>query len=99
MLNSREKNRISFIQHYYIYRTLKLLNKWNYSLINNNNSYFEYKQIALDFKSLIQRLVLLYNDFLSLLLKSKFENNDSFNTLYKIGREIMKKIQKVDEIH
>ena len=84
VLNSIEKNNFSFEQNYYIYRTSKLLEKWNFSIMTKNNSVFEYKKYYQDFKSLIKKLTLLYYDFLSLLLNSKFQNNDSFNKIHKI---------------
>ena len=97
ILNSININKITFENSYYIYRAVKLIEKWNFSIIEQNNSVFEYKQNIQDFKSLIKKLTLLYYDFLSLLLNSKYRNNDSFNKIHKIGRQIMKINPKIDE--
>ena len=97
ILNSININKITFENSYYIYRAVKLIEKWNFSIIEQNNSVYEYKKNIQDFKSLIKKLTLLYYDFFSLLLNSKYRNNDSFNKIHKIGREIMKINPKLDE--
>ena len=99
ILNSIKKRIISFDINYYIYRTLRIIKKWNSSLLNNNNSTFDYRKKFQDFKILIKKLTVFYYDFLSLLLNSKFQNNNSFNKIHKIGLEIMKNNPKIEEIY
>ena len=97
LLNSIRKRVISFDINYYIYRTVRIIEKWNFELLNKNNSTFQYRKQSQDFKLLINKLSLLYYDFFSLLLNSKFQNNNSFNRIYKIGVEIMNNNPKIEE--
>ena len=97
ILNSIDRKKITFEKSYSIFKALKLIEKWNFSIKEKKNIVFEYKKNIQDFKSLIKNLSFLYYEFLSLLLNSKYQNNDSFNKIHKIGREIMKINPKIDE--
>ena len=97
ILNGIDKNN-SFHNNFLKYRTFKLIEKWNFSLINKNNSNYQYRQYTQKFKALIKKSALLYYEFLSLLFINS-QNKDSFNKMHKIGREIMKNNPKIDEIY
>ena len=97
ILKSIKKKSLSFQNNYDVYRTLRLIEKWNFSVFKKNNSTFEYRKNIQEFKSLIKKLTLLYYDFISLLLGSKLQNIDNFNKINKIGREIMKYSPKIEE--
>ena len=97
ILNRIDKN-ISFQNNFFMYRTLKLSEKRNFSLININKSNYQYRQYAQEFKALIKKLTLLYYEFLSLLCNNT-QNNDNFNKMHKIGRKIMKNNPKIDKIY
>ena len=97
ILKSIKKKITSFQSNYDVFRTLRLIDKWNFSLINKNNSTFEYRKNVQEFKALIKKLTLLYYDFVSLLLGSKLQNIDNFNKINKVGKEIMKYSPKIEE--
>ena len=99
ILNTIQNDSISFQNKYYIYRTLRLLEKKNISLSYQTNSTIDYRKNVQDFKTLIKKLTLLYYEFFSLLLASKFQNSNNFNKIHKIGREIMKKSPTLDELY
>ena len=75
ILNTIQNDSISFQNKYYIYRTLRLLEKKNISLSYQTNSTIDYRKNVQDFKTLIKKLTLLYYEFFSLLLASKFQNS------------------------
>ena len=97
ILNDIEKRTISLENNYFIYLSFRLLEKLDFSFENKNNSSFEYRQNSKEFTLLIKKLTLLYYDFLSLLLNSKFQNTDSFNKIHKIGLEILKNNTKIQD--
>ena len=99
ILNGIKNKTISFQNNYYVYRTLKLIDKWNFSLIHKNNSTFIYNKKTKDFKLLIKKLTSLYYNFMSLILDSKAQNIDNFNKINKIGIEIMNNNPKIEEIY
>ena len=99
ILNRINNNQnISFQNKFFIYRALKLNEKWNFSLINRNNSNYIYRQNIQEFRALIKKLVLLYYDFLSL-LGNHSNNSENFNKIHKVGMEIMKNNPKIEEIY
>ena len=55
IINSIKKS-ISFMDNYKIYRTLKLIENWNFSLENKNNINLRFKNNTKEFKSLIKTL-------------------------------------------
>ena len=91
-------NNISFQNNFFIYRTLKLSEKWNFSLVNKNNSNYRYRQDTQEFRALIKKLALLYYDFLCL-LGNHSNNVENFNKIHKIGMEIIKNNPKIEEIY
>ena len=99
ILNTIKKKALSFQNNYDVYRTIRLIEKYNSSLFNKNNSTFEYRKNIQEFKILIKKITVLYFDFLSLLLGSKLQNIDNFDKIHKIGREIMKLNPKIEEIY
>jgi len=99
ILNTIKKKALSFKNNYDVYRTIRLIEKYNSSLFNKNNSTFEYRKNIQEFKVLIKKITVLYFDFLSLLLGSKLQNIDNFDKIHKIGREIMKLNPKIEEIY
>ena len=86
------------MDNYKIYRTLKLIEKWNFSSENKNNINLRFKNNTKEFKSLIKTLNNLYYDFFSLILESKSKNNNNFNKIHNIGKEIMKNNIKIEEL-
>ena len=99
ILNTIKKKALSFQNNYDVYRTIRLIEKYNSSLFNKNNSTFEYRKNIQEFKILIKKITVLYFDFLSLLLGSKLQNIDNFDKIHKIGSEIMKLNPKIEEIY
>ena len=99
MIINSIKKYISFMDNYKIYRTLKLIENWNFSLENKNNINLRFKNNTKEFKSLIKTLNNLYYDFFSLILESKSKNNNNFNKIHKIGKEIMKNNIKIEELY
>ena len=99
ILNSIKNNSLSFQNKFDIYRTLRLIDKWNFSQVHKNNSTFEYRKNIQEFKIVIKKIFLLYHDFISLILNSKLENVDNFNKIHKIGLQIMKFNPKMEEIY
>ena len=99
ILNSIKANTLSFQNKFDIYRTLRLVDKWNFSRVHKNNSTFEYRKNIHEFKFLIKTIFLLYHDFISLILNSKLENVDNFDKIHNIGLQIMKCNPKMEEIY
>jgi len=99
LLKSIKDKKLSFQNNYYVYRTFKLIEKWNFSIVSKNNSIFEFKKKMQDFKSLIKNIILSYYEFMSLILSSKIRNVDNFNKIHKIGLKILKDNKKIEEIY
>ena len=95
ILNSIEKENLSFVSNYNIYRCKKLINKWQ---INSNSLYFNYKNRVNDFRQLIFELSKLYYEFWTLLYESKFQQNNNFNKIYIIGSNIMDLNKRLEDI-
>ena len=99
ILNTIKKKALSFRSNYDIYRTLRLIDKSDSSLFTKNNTTFEYRKNIQEFKAIIKKLTVLYYDFISLLLGSKLQSVDNFDSIHKIGREIMKLSPIIEEIY
>ena len=99
ILNSIKNRALSFQSKFDVYRSLRLIDKWKFSQILRNNSTFEYRKNIQEFKKSIKKLILLYYDFMSLLLNTKLENIDNFNKIHKIGLQIMKLSPILEEIY
>lgn len=99
ILNSIHRKRICFKNRYYIYKTLKLIEKCNNLIYDKNNSTSEYRKISQDFKKLMKKITLLYYDFISLLLNTKRQNSDNFNKINRVGREIVKNNKIIEELY
>ena len=56
ILNNIDIRNITFDKSYYIFRAFRLIEKWNFLIIDQNNSVFKYKHNTQDFKSLIKKL-------------------------------------------
>ena len=99
LLNSIKDKQLSFQNNYHVYRTFKLIEKWDFSIVAKDNSIFRFKKKIQDFKSLIKNIIISYYEFMSLLLASKIRNVDNFNKIHKIGLKIMKDNKTIEEIY
>ena len=99
ILNSIKNKTFSFQNKFEVYRISKLINKMHFSKFHKNNSTFRYRKNLQEFKLIIKKIILLYYDFMSLLLNSKQENIDNFNKIHEIGLQIMKFNPKLEEIY
>ena len=97
ILKTIKDKKLSFQNNYYVYISLRLINKNNFPSANENTN-FQYRNNIQEFKELIKKLLLLYHDFLSLLLSSRMKNIDNFNELNNVGSQIMKYNPKIDNI-
>ena len=97
ILNNIKTKKLSFQNNYLVYISLRLINKYNFPS-DNENMNFNYRNSVQEFKELIKKLLLLYYDFLSLLLSSRIKNIDNFNKLNNLGKQIMKYNPKIDNI-
>ena len=96
VLNSIKSKALSFQNKFEVYRINKLIKEQN-DKVHNNNSTFKYKKNLQEFKLIIKKIVLLYYEFVSLLLCSREENTNHFNELHNIGLQIMKFNPQLDE--
>ena len=99
LLNNIKNKKLSFQNNYFIYRTFKLIEKWNFSIVAKDNSIFRFKKKMQDFKLLIKNIIISYYEFMSLLLASKIRDVDNFNRIHKIGLKIMKDNKTIEEIY
>ena len=97
ILNTIKDKKLSFQNNYHAYISLRLINKYNFPSVHKNIN-FQYRDSIQEFKELIKKLLLLYHDFLSLLLSSRMKNTDNFNKLNNLGSQIMKYNPKIDNI-
>ena len=99
ILNTIKEKALSFQNKFDVHRAFRLIDKWKFSHIHKNSSTFIYRKNIQEFKAIIRKLILLYYDFMSLLLNTKFENNDNFNKIHKIGSEIMKYNPIIEDLY
>ena len=95
ILESIKDEIISLQVNYNIYRCQKIIEKFSSSL-NKNNYLFEYKKSIQELKVDIEKISLLYSEFLSLLLESKIQKSNNFEEINKLGYEIKKLNIKVE---
>ena len=98
ILNNIKSESLTFINRFYVYRTLRLIDKWKFSLVHKDNSIFGYRQNIQHFKNLIKQIIIFYYEFITLILESKIEYIDNFNKINRIGMKIMKCNPKIDEV-
>ena len=98
ILNNIKTESLTFINRFYVYRTLRLIDKWKFPLVHKDNSIFGYRQNIQQFKDLIKQITLFYYEFITLILESKIEYIDNFNKINRIGMKIMKCNPKIDEV-
>jgi hypothetical protein len=98
ILNTIKNKKLSFQNNYEIYISFRLIDKYNYPSVNENVN-FIYRKSIQEFKELIKKLLLLYHDFMSLLLNSRIKNIDNFNELNHVGSQIMKYNPKIDHVY
>ena len=98
ILKNIKNKRLSFQNNYNIYISLNLINKYNCSS-DYENINFKYRKSIQEFKELIKNSLLLYHDFMSLLLNSRIKNIDNFKELNILGSQIMKYNPKIDDIY
>ena len=96
VLKSIPEELISFQRNYNIYRCKKMINNWP---SNVDSFYFNYKFNINNFREIILKSSNLYYEFWSLLYESKYQHNDNFSKLYKIGIQIMKLNKKIEELY
>ena len=97
ILNTIKDKKLSFQNNYHVYISFRLIKNNNFPSFNENTN-FSYRKSIQEFKELIKKLLLLYHDFMSLLLNSRIKDIDNFNELNTIGRQIMKYNPKIDNI-
>ena len=99
IINNLSNKTLSFQNYFIAFRTLKLVDKWQFCHVHKNNSTFEYRRKIKEFKTLMRKLILDYYDIISLLLSTKLDNIDNFNKIHKLGLQIMKLNPRVEEIY
>ena len=97
ILESIQEEFISLQINYNIYISRKIIENYSSPFINKNNSIFEYRKNTLEFKLYIKNFLLLYNEFLSLLLESKMQNISNFDKINNIGYQIIKLKKTIDD--
>ena len=96
ILNSINKNILSFTINYNIYLCRKLIDKY-YLIITEKNCLNEYQINSKDFKDLIEKTILLYYKFMSLLLDCKNKKDNNFQLLNKLGNQIIIKKKEIEK--
>ena len=99
VLNNINSSIFSFHDNYNIYRCQRLIDEY---IINNNSNKnvihsFEYKKKVYDFKLLVSKNTSLYYDFWTLIIVNKLNMNNNIDDLNKIGSEIIKLSEKIEE--
>ena len=98
VVNNDIKEKIFSMQmNYSIYRCHKIIENYSSPFINKNNSIFNYRKDVQDFRTNIERISLLYFDFISLLLVRKMENVNNFEKINEIGYKIKKLLKKTED--
>ena len=80
ILNSIDKDRVSFINKCNIFRCRKLIDKWSEK---HKSYYFNYRMNIKKFNELILKTTELYYEFWSLLYEGKYQNSNSFQVLFE----------------
>ena len=96
ILNSINKNVLSFTINYNIYLCRKLIDK-HHLIITEGNCLNEYQTNSKDFKDLIEKTILLYYKFMSLLLDCKNKKDNNFQLLNKLGNQIIIKKKEIEK--
>ena len=97
ILNKINEKIFSFQDNYNIYRCKRIINEY---IINKNKNIihsFEYKKKIKDFKLLISKTTSLYYEFWTLIIEYKLNFTNNIDNLNKIGSEIIKSNQKIEE--
>ena len=99
MLDNIEGSSISFRIGYNIHLYRHFIDKF-YNTMNEEEDYslIKHQNDVTLFKDLIKKVVLSYNEFISLLLECKgINNNNNFIKINKIGQQIIKYKKKIKE--
>ena len=99
MLDNIEGSSISFRIGYNIHLYRHFIDKF-YDTMNEEEDYslIKHQNDVTLFKDLIKKVVLSYNEFISLLLECKgINNNNNFIKINKIGQQIIKYKKKIKE--
>ena len=99
IFNSIKDKIISFQKNYNIYRCKNLIEE--YKLEKGSKNYFinKYRNDISQFKSLLLKITLLQNEFLSLILWSKIKKKNNFQKLNNIGQKIIYFKKEIEEIY
>ena len=99
IFNSIKDKIISFQKNYNIYRCKKLIEE--YKLQKDSKNYFinKYRNDISQFKSILLKITLLQNEFLSLILWSKIRKKNNFQKLNNIGQNIIYFKKEIEEIY
>ena len=99
VLNNINTSIFSFHDNYNIYRCQRLIDEYIMNKNSNKNVMhsFEFKKKVHDFKLLVSKNTSLYYDFWTLIIINKLNMNNNIDDLNKIGSEIIKLSEKIEE--
>ena len=98
ILNTIDETKISFKNDYNIHLCKKLIEKSDVEVNKDeNDSFNEYKTDLQNLKELIRKTILLYFQFISLLLECKNKNITNFSKINKIGKKIIRMKKKIED--
>ena len=98
-LKSINQNEVySFSTKYNIYICRRITENYISPFINRNKALFEYRTDIQNFKLNIEKMSILYCEFLSSLLESKIQNVNNLDKINKIGHKILKLNKKTEKI-
>ena len=97
ILESIKDGIFSLQTNYNIYTCKRIIEKYISPFINKNNFYFNYRVDIQEFKIYVEKISLLYYQFLSLLLESKMKKINNLEQINKLGHQIIK-LKKMIEI-